>query len=200
MTPPLTSLAVTEVHRREWRSSRDERSAVGPRHGVFRVDLAESRGVGHGELTRSARICAATKRFVRARDSPQLTMIGLSQCLAISRTISSLNERECVDVPMSTVGLTSLTTVGTSATSRDGRAAQFQHTAPSAEARSTHTSRNSRRTHQTGAPRDTDTLTPNTHSFTPPHSPSMSHNASCSGFSLGQSMTSSSGLAYASCA
>ena len=34
-------------------------------------------------------------------------MMGRSTCLAISRMISSLNARECVEVPISTVGLTS---------------------------------------------------------------------------------------------
>lgn len=38
-------------------------------------------------------------------------MIGRSTCLAISRMISSLNARECVEVPMSTVGLTSRMTI-----------------------------------------------------------------------------------------
>ena len=37
-------------------------------------------------------------------------MMGRSTCFAISRMISSLNARECVDVPISTVGFTAFTT------------------------------------------------------------------------------------------
>lgn len=39
-----------------------------------------------------------------------LTMMGRSTCLAISLTMSSVKERECVDVPIRTVGFTALIT------------------------------------------------------------------------------------------
>lgn len=139
------------------------------------------------------RTCAS-----QGHDATPLTMIGLSQCLAISRTISSLNERECVDVPMSTVGLTSLTTVWVSATAHGSYTPDPSSTQCKAHRRGAHTHPGTPGAHIKLARRRA--LTEQTLVSAPPHSPSMSHNASCSGFSLSQSLTSSSGLAYASCA
>lgn len=83
-------------------------------------------------------------------------MIGRSTCLTISRIISSLNARVWVEVPISTVGLTALTTDNQLLTHSDPLVDSIRNKT---------------------------------------NSPSSSLRAFCSGFSLGQSLTSSSGLA-----